>query len=102
MATTKEQTIITAEELKTFIIAVSLNRMYDNPIKWFYFNIKDEQSVLMNISSRDNVEDSIVSVHFDSTDSINELCAWLNINILNPLKYQNYLQKPMASNKGKL
>jgi L-fucose isomerase-like protein len=38
----------------------------------------------------------------DSTDSINELCAWLNINILNPLKYQNYLQKPMASNKGKL
>ena len=41
-------------------------------------------------------------VDSDLTTDINELCAWLGINVLEPIPYKDYLQKPrIASNLKK-
>lgn len=37
----------------------------------------------------------------DITTDVNEFCAWLNINVMESIPYQDYLQKPIAFSKIK-
>lgn len=56
-----------------------------------------------NISSEDFMNTLLVNgiphhlayVDKDITDDVNELCAWLDVKIIEPIQYKDYLQKPL-------
>ena len=48
----------------------------------------------MNTLLVNGIPHHLAYVDQDLTSEVNELCAWLNINIINPVPYRDYLQNP--------
>jgi len=49
----------------------------------------------MNTLLVNAVPHHLAYVDRDVTTDVNEFCAWLGIGIMNPIRYQDYLQRPM-------